>query len=63
MRPSSTLTSVFALVAALLASVGIFSLVSHSVASRTREIGVRVALGAEPSSVMRTVVGEACSSR
>jgi ABC-type antimicrobial peptide transport system permease subunit len=57
-RLSSTLTSVFALLAALLACVGIYSLVSYSVASRTREIGVRVALGAEPASVLRMIVGE-----
>jgi predicted permease len=60
-RLSSTLTSVFALLAALLAGVGIYSLVSYSVASRTREIGVRVALGAEPASVMRLIVGEGVS--
>src|SRR5262249_12463795 len=57
-RLSSGLTSVFALLAALLASAGIYSLVSYSVASRTREIGVRIALGAEPSSVLRMLVGE-----
>jgi ABC-type antimicrobial peptide transport system permease subunit len=58
MRLSSLLTSGFALVAALLASIGIYSLVSYSVEQRTREIGIRVALGASPGSVMRLVVGE-----
>jgi putative ABC transport system permease protein len=58
MRLASMLTSVFALLAALLASIGIYSLVSYSAAQRTREIGIRVALGASASSVMRLIVGE-----
>ena len=57
-RLSSVLTSVFALVAALLASLGIYSLIAYSVAQRSREIGIRVALGADRSSVVRMVVGE-----
>ena len=57
-RLSSVLTTVFALVAALLASMGIYSLIAYSVAQRSREIGIRVALGADRSSVVRMVVGE-----
>jgi putative ABC transport system permease protein len=57
-RMTSILTSVFALVAALLASVGIFSLIAISVAQRTREIGIRVALGADRRAVVGMVVGE-----
>jgi putative ABC transport system permease protein len=57
-RMISLLTSVFALVGALLASIGIYSLIAYSVAQRTREIGIRVALGANRASVVRMVVAE-----
>jgi len=57
-RLSSVLTSVFALLAALLASVGIYSLIAYSVAERTRELGIRVALGADRRAVVRLIVGE-----
>ena len=57
-RLSSTLTSIFALLAALLASVGIYSLIAYSVAERTRELGIRVALGADRRAVVRLIVGE-----
>jgi ABC-type antimicrobial peptide transport system permease subunit len=57
-RMVSTLTSTFALVAALLASVGIYSLIAYSVAQRTREIGIRVALGANRGAIVRLVVME-----
>jgi putative ABC transport system permease protein len=58
LRLSSTLSAVFALLAAALATVGIYSLVSYSVAQRTREIGIRVALGANAASVLRMIIGE-----
>lgn len=54
----SILTSVFALLAALLASVGIYSLIAYSVAQRTREIGIRVALGANRRSAVGLIVAE-----
>jgi ABC-type antimicrobial peptide transport system permease subunit len=57
-RLSSTLTAVFALLAGLLASVGIYSLIAYSVAERTRELGIRVALGANRTAVVRLIVGE-----
>ena len=57
-RLSSVLTTLFALVAALLASVGIYSLIAYSVAQRTREIGIRIALGADRRAVMRLIIGE-----
>ena len=57
-RMVSLLTSVFAFVAALLASIGVYSLIAYSVAQRTREIGIRVALGANRMTVVKMIVGE-----
>jgi putative ABC transport system permease protein len=50
-----TLTSLFAVVALLLGAVGVYGVVSYSVACRTRDIGLRIALGAVRSDVMRWV--------
>jgi putative ABC transport system permease protein len=44
--------------ALLLASIGVYGLLSQSVAQRTRELGVRIAVGAAPADVYRLVVGE-----
>jgi putative ABC transport system permease protein len=56
---SMLLVSIFACVALALASVGIYGVVSYGVTQRTREIGVRIAIGAEPRAVIRLVLGQA----
>jgi putative ABC transport system permease protein len=58
-RLSAQLIAVFAGLATLLALVGIYGVLSFSVARRTHEFGVRMALGAEPGSLLRMVVREA----
>jgi len=55
---SMTLLGVFAGVALLLASVGIYGVLSYIVGQKTREIGIRIALGARPSHVLGWVMGE-----
>ena len=50
-RTAALLVSGFALVALALAALGIFGLMAHETARRTQEIGVRLALGAEPESI------------
>jgi predicted permease len=57
-RFRAMLIGVFALLALVLAAVGVFGLISFTVAQRTREIGIRVALGAAPRQVLLPVVRE-----
>jgi hypothetical protein len=56
-RLSAWLLSAFAVLAVILASIGLYGIVSYSVAQRTREVGIRLSLGASTRSVVTMLVG------
>ena len=57
-RFRTTLLGLFGAAALLLAVLGIYGVISYSVGRRTREVGIRLALGAAPGDVLRMVLGE-----
>ena len=58
-RSSAGLTSIFGIVGMLLAAIGLYAVISFTVLQRTRELAIRVALGAQDGQIKRNVIGDA----
>ena len=59
-RLSATLIGLVAVLATALAGAGIYSVRSYSVSQRKKEVGIRIAFGADRRDVLRLIVGETC---
>jgi len=57
-RATAILSTAFAAAALLLAGIGLFGLMSYTVTRRTREIGIRMALGSQPGAILRMILRE-----
>jgi ABC-type antimicrobial peptide transport system permease subunit len=57
-RTAAAIAGFFGVLALLIASLGLYALVAGAVAERTREIGVRIALGSTPSGILRLMMGD-----